>query len=809
MSDNNSTSLIDLSVTNKLEIPVIINYVRFRAENGFAILNVRLNTLSDRYDSKLVNKCREGLGLRKTKSLDDFFVTIGIFGENEDPREGEYVFVGEFSSHPKYGTQFKAEFYFQDSPKTQLSLKKFLMTLPYIKESISKLIIDKFGVEGTLDVLNNNPKKLLKVKWITETKLPFIIEAWKKRKHLKEIYEWFLDRGVSISRVEAIYLKWGEKSISVISDNPYALTELRGVGFIEADQVANRIDPNCSLSKRMVACIQYVISQDAKSNGNLCSLVSYVKVEAGDILSKCDKMLKKNNPASYYSTRVNSILLNNLDKFEIIKNINTGNVYVYDRRVWEKEQEISSILYKRSKDIFGCESVSDDEIKEAEKDVEELLGFPVKLDECQKRGVISAFSSKITVVTGGGGTGKSTICRCICYLAHKKKKTVRLMSPTGKAAQVLSEKTDREANTIHRSLKFAPGHDLPDDFVTEDILIVDETSMSGIDTFYAIMKATEGSAKTNIVFVGDANQLPSVSPGSFLSDLINSGCANVVKLEQIHRQSENSFISLIANKISKGEVCKEIPSNADDIRMIAVSSSKPEELIGKVFDDFINTNVPLENIQFMAPMYKGDWGVNRVNAILQQKVSEINETQHNFVELQFKEKMFVGDRVIQTENNYNMGVFNGDMGYIIDCGKKPKDPYKNNNAETFIKVDYGNNLRIEYFGEEINQVRLAWCITVHKFQGSQSPHIVFIMHNEANIMMYRELVYTAFTRAEKMLTIIGHASILPTVSDRSLLRKRNTHLDVFIRERRENKSIIKILSEVKRNEIEKQKVNTA
>jgi exodeoxyribonuclease V alpha subunit len=334
-----------------------------------------------------------------------------------------------------------------------------------------------------------------------------------------------------------------------------------------------------------------------------------------------------------------------------------------------------------------------------------------------------------------------------------------------------------------------PGEDDPKDIISEDILIVDEISMVGVDTMSAIMMALEMNKRANIVFVGDANQLPSISPGNFLNDMMKADCANVVVLDQIHRQDENSYISLIANQISKGKVTK-IPDNATDIEWEDVNGDSFEETIKEAVTEYLQDGKDIDDLQIISPMKKGSCGVNTANKIMQEMMSDINGTQEQVLEIGFN-KFHIGDRVIQLENNYDKEVFNGDMGVIIDLGRDVVGD-DSDKEEAFIKVSFYGDERL-YVGDEIEQLKVAWCITVHKYQGSQSPYVMFIMASEAEIMMSKELVYTAFTRAEKFLNVYGSKNMLQVAPTKSVVKKRYTNMNKIIQELKTGEKLMKVL----------------
>jgi exodeoxyribonuclease V alpha subunit len=401
----------------------------------------------------------------------------------------------------------------------------------------------------------------------------------------------------------------------------------------------------------------------------------------------------------------------------------------------------------------------------------------------------SAFENKMTVITGGAGTGKSTLCRCISYLSKEKDLAIRMMSPTGKAARVLSSKTAFTAETIHRSLKMKPDSEYPAEEIREDMVIIDEFSMVGIDTMFAIMYAIKENLWSHIVMVGDPKQLASVSPGKFLTDIIDSGCANVVRLDKIYRQDENSFIPILANDISLGKVV-DIPPNATDIKWNNLSSSDTWDIsLRRVVKDFINEN-NVDDLQIIAPMYKGIFGINKTNEIMQDLMADVNGVKSEPFHRGFM-ILYVGDRVVQCVNDYEKSIFNGDLGKVIEAGRKATNPNSDEQKDYVTVNFYGDN--ITYIGDEIEDLRLAWSLSVHKFQGSQSPYVICILPNEASNMMSRELVYTAITRPSKRLDIYGHMSAFRLAPTRSAIRKRYTNMNNMIKELRDNQKIFKIL----------------
>ena len=771
-----------------MEIPVIIERVIFQKENGFAILAANLNPDSKKYDADMEDTVAPYV---KTNRYDNFTITIGDLDINENADGGQYIFVGEFITNEKYGDQFKAEFYYRDQPTTEDGLKAYLMSLPNVKEKRSTDIVRRFGVSETIRILDEDPMRLKEINGLTEARIKTIVKRWKKEKGRRELYMWLSEHGITPKVGKKIYDKWKEDSLRLLQENPYELIEIHGFSFIKGDEIAHKIFENIPKNRRVEACMRYSLLQDLHKNSNLCMPYSALKREVIDVLGKCNQAANRKETIAEYYEMIPKCIKANLDSFVAVKNIHEENSFVYLKEIWDKEKFIANSIYHRGKSEVSIEECTEEDIVDAQEDVSKFSHREITLDETQKEAIKSAFENKITIITGSGGTGKSTICRCIFHLAEERKLTVRMMSPTGKAAQVLADKTSYPAETIHRSLKLKPGQDMPGLNISEDIIIVDEISMVGIDTMFAIMVAMEENMWGNIIFVGDSNQLPSVSPGNFLSDMIKSGCVSVVKLDRIHRQHKNSYISLLADEIAKGKVVT-VPEDAIDITWNNITSTRTfEDRMRLIIRDYLEKGNSMDDLQVMSPMYKGDCGVNKINEAIQDMMADINGTRDNHLVKGFN-TIYVGDRLIQTVNNYEKEVFNGDMGIVVDVGRKVINPSSSDEKSDYVTVKFYGSEHM-YIAEEIEQLKLAWCCTVHKFQGSQSPNIIFVMAEEAEILMSKELLYTAMTRAEKNLDIYGQMNMFKLAPTKSIVRKRNTNMNHLITEMKESRKIFEVL----------------
>ena len=787
-----------------MELPVIITHVIFKNDNGWAVLSANLDVYSDKYKPEMEDIVKEYLNPK----YNSFTVTTSMFDPTEEPRGGQYVFVGEFIKDKKFGNQFKSDFYFQDQPTTDDGLKAFLQSLPNIKQSRSAAILDKFGVEGTIEILNGNIYRLTEINGINEKRIPAIQKAWDEKKHMRELYTFLIEHKISFSIADKAYKKWGKLALSVIKENPYNLTELQGIGFLTADGIAHKVLKDIDINQRLLSCLKYVLEDSFFKNSDLCVPYILLKKRVVVVLEDCDKSLnKKESRAEEYIKVIPSVLKNNLNYFTFVKDIKDNNtVYIYLAKVWEKESFIGKSIWERKKFNHAMENkeCSEKDIESAEREISNFIGKKITLDETQKQAIKSAFEHKITVITGPGGSGKSAISRCIYTIARSRNLSVRMMSPTGKAAQVLTEKTNCPASTIHRSLKMKQGDDNPREEIKEDIILIDEISMCGIDTMWAVMSALQTNPYANLILVGDKNQLPSVSPGNFLSDIMESQCANVVTLDKIHRQDENSFIPIIANDISRGKSVT-IPDEASDIKWHDISYSTFHSDLMEHVQKYLDTGNSINDLQILSPMKKGDCGVYKINELMQEKMATINGTLASFIKVGFQ-KFYIGDRVLQVENNYEKNVFNGDMGTVVKVGEKSSSPTESDKLEKFISVDFDGKV-YDYFGKEIEELLLAWVCTIHKYQGSQCKNIIFIMANEAQIMVSKELCYTGLTRAEKHVDIFGNENMLRIAPTKSVIRKRFTNLKKIIDEMRTNCKIFEVIKAQKLEKLEKEKVN--
>ena len=766
-----------------MELPVVVDKEIYR-KGTWVLLGCVLNSYSSKYKEEQKKAIKTLMN-----DWNNFTVKLSNVEIGED-LEGTSILVnGDIVDSPKYGKSFEGNFYCLDIAKTHNSIISVLKTLSNIKDQRASDIIKHFGLENVLDILNNNIERLVEINGLTQPRVEVIKSEWKQKSYLVELYEWIIEKGMDIKIAEKAFKKWGRDAKNLIDANPYVLTQLPGVSFVIADKWAFQVsDKTISGEHRIASCIQYCLYNSFRQEGNLYLPFNILKRNFLEVLKKSDQNLNHQFDSVLYITLLKSVLKNNSQDFEVVKNLKEQSMScVYLRDVWEKECYISSEIFKRSKK-GSQDNCSDEDIYEAERSISKFYGRDIVLDESQIAAIKNTFNNRISIITGPGGTGKSMICKCIVDLAEKRNQSFLMMSPTGRAAKVLSEKTGRSASTIHRALGLQLDAEFSNKEVSQNLVIIDEASMIGIDTMFPIMEALSNNENANIVFIGDMNQLPSVSPGNFLSDIIDSDVVRVARLDKIHRQEDDSFIPLVANSISNG-IYHAIPDNASDMVWEDIEYQFEDQVQNFIVN--FAKDKGINNLQMISPRKDGWHGVKKINSIAQDVISSINGTRNKFIERGFY-KFFEKDRIIQIRNDYERDVFNGDMGEVVSVGIMAKE--NSDKKEQYITVDYYNK-ETTYWGAEIEDIMPSWCITVHKFQGSQEKEILFIMSQEAKNMMSKELVYTAFSRAEEKITIFGHKRMLMDCVNRSVVKERYTNFKWITEEIRTGEKIFKSIGE--------------
>ena len=664
----------------------------------------------------------------KVKEISNFITVTGTVASIND---GELVVAdGEWINDPKYGRQFKASHIRTSSPDTLEGIEKYLASdlVKGIGKEYASRLVAKFG-KDVFEIIEENSKKLLEVEGIGKTRKDNIKKAWDEQKNVRSIMSFLFSHGISTSKAFRIHKIYGDDAILIINRDPYCLArDIRGIGFLIADKIALNIGIEKDSIIRAKAGIEYTLS-NLLSEGHC----AYIK---NDLISKTASLLDLD------IIKIEEAIESSISEKKLIleKNKNNDDL-IYLPKIFKIEEELSKRLKILSKGNHPCPAIDYDKaIAWAEEKIN------ITLADDQKQALKKTISSKISVITGGPGVGKTTLLNTILMIFRAKKIRVICCAPTGRAAKRMSESSGIESKTIHRLLQYNPGtggfvYNIKNSLEC-DVLIIDESSMIDLQLCKSLMEAIPLHA--SIVFVGDIDQLPSVGPGKVLNDIIESKIAAVSYLNQIFRQSSQSNIITFSHSINNGEVPNfdQIGDSSDCFFIEADEPEKAVNLINKLVSESIprrfNFN-PINDIQILSPMKKGLLGTNHLNQTLQELLNKSSDQIERFGKI-FR----LNDRVLQTENDYDKDVFNGDLGYINKIDK----------INETIDVLYDDKV-VNYDFKELDMLIHSYAITIHKSQGSEYPVVIIPIHTQHYVMLKRTLFYTALTRARKLAVIVG------------------------------------------------------
>ncbi|MFW5838044.1 MAG: ATP-dependent RecD-like DNA helicase [Desulfovibrionaceae bacterium] len=671
----------------------------------------------------------------KAKSEPGLTTVVGALGQ---VAAGETLeMTGAWTEHPKYGRQFQVERFEQKAPATVNGVIKFLATsIKGIGEVTARRLVDEFGVE-VLDVLDKAPEKLSKVKGISPSKLEDMVESWRKQREVKNVIVFLHSHGIPPTFAARIFRLWGDESVSRIQANPYELAyEVRGVGFRKADEMALKLGFEPDAPPRVEAAVLYALHTASERGGHMF-------LPRDKLL---DQTLALTGPLDP-SLVDEAVGLLDLKKRVRVEELPDGGEAVYLSLFYHFERVMSRRLVEL---MTHPNPISKARILEVLPKVEQQLGF--RLSEEQREAVKAALSNKVFVITGGPGTGKTTITRAVAACLRKLKLKVKLAAPTGRAAKRLSEATGRSASTLHRMLQYSPesGFGLNEETkLKADVLVVDEASMLDAQLCVAMLKALPLTCR--LILVGDVSQLPSVGPGNVLADVIASGAVPVARLQHIFRQALQSHIVLNAHRINQGKLPVEsdkAPPEADFFWIPQEDPAKVRALIQETVCERIPEVYgmdPVRDIQVLTPMHKGEAGTISLNAMLQQSLNPMAGAAVKRGHSAFQ----AGDKILMLRNNYDKEVFNGDLGRVLEV-----DP-----AEGSLMADFdGNAVVME--PQELDDLALAYAISVHKSQGSEYPAVVLPVLTQHYVLLQRNLLYTALTRARRLAVLVGSAKAL-------------------------------------------------
>ena len=686
-------------------------------------------------------RVRETNDVKMQDKLNKSITITGIF--TDASIDIPMTLYGEFKSNEKYGMQYVVESYEVDKPTTKDAIIEFLSSkfIDGCGERTAKKIVEHFG-EKTLDIIKNSQDSLLEIDGMTAIKAAKIHNSLINYDKSSDAILQLQNLGFSIEECSKIYNHFKLKIDAIFGDDFYDLKEI--IDFNKLDSIyINNYGKDTLV--RMYACI----IESMQILSNLIGDTYYFKEQVINVLNK-NFNIEVSEEAFYE-------LLDALQKLEKVV-IDGDKIYL--KKYYDKEINIARVL--KTIDSFNPQ------------ELETRLHIDYNLD--QERAIKGALNNNITIISGGPGTGKTTIINAIVRLYIEEKRlgpqdileTIALLAPTGRASKKLATSTHLPAYTIHRYLKWYK--DSNDFYYNEynktshKLIIVDEVSMIDIDLFNAMLNGISPNVK--LVLVGDTFQLPSVGPGLVLNDLIASDYFNFVPLNQIYRQSDNSYIPYLAKDIKNNEINEEILSKKDDYTFFQAKGNSIKDAIKEIIKISINKGINETNMQILAPMYKGENGIDNLNIILQSIYNPKSDSKNeiNYIDVTYRE----GDKVLQLVNDLDNNVFNGDIGYIKSI---------NGNK---INIDFEGNV-VEYEKKDLKEIKHAYAITIHKSQGSEFEHVIMPICNNYFKMLYNKLIYTGVSRAKKSLTIVGEVeSFVRGVQNNYSANRKTTLKDKII-----------------------------
>lgn len=688
---------------------------------------------------------------------------------------GETVTVeGDWVYHPNYGEQLEFSNISIVVPSTVNGIEKYLSSglIPYIGPKTAKRIVEKFGIDS-LDIIQYNPERLKEIEGIGDKKLKKIVEAFEEQGELRDIMVFLQQYGITANYGIRIYKQYGKDTIGIISENPYRLAEdIFGIGFKTADKIAQNMGISLESPYRIEGGIRYTINRFAGSGHTYAPREELIRATA-QLLDVETNLIEE----SIRNLAIRGILH--------IMNKNEETI-VYYTPYHVAENNVSRKIVELSRVELDTLDI---DIDKAISTIEGEDG--ITFADKQREAIVESLSNGIMVMTGGPGTGKTTIINAIIKIFEDQGLTVHLAAPTGRAAKRMTETTGKEAKTIHRLLEYSYMEEdmafgLNEESPLEtDLLIIDEASMIDILLMNNLLKAINPG--TRLILVGDVDQLPSVGPGNVLKDIIESKVVKVVKLDEIFRQAEESMIVVNAHRINRGEYPY---LNEKDKDFFFIKENNPKNIVNIILD-LCKTRLPsfygidsLKDIQVLTPMKKGDVGINALNKHLQ---NVLNPKAYGKAEKQIGDELFrVGDKVMQIKNNYSTeweivkdgeifekgeGVYNGDFGFILDI-------QEDDNTMTVL---FDDEKEVEYSFNQLDELKLSYATTVHKSQGSEFQIVIMPIYWGPPMLLTRNLIYTAITRAKKLVVLVGEEKYLNSMIANNRITKRHSSLDYKIR----------------------------
>lgn len=673
-----------------------------------------------------------------------------FFNEND-----QIIVEGELIYHDKYGEQINVNSASLKKPSGKKAIISYLSSgnIESIGKKTAELIYEKFG-DKSIDVVFNDPNKLLAIQGIGKKKLEKIKESTIEARDSREALLYLQGLNISFNLSNKIYKAYGDNTISIVKTNPYKLSEdISGIGFIMADTIAMNMQMKSDSKFRISAALSYVLKNDAEMTGS-CT------ISLDDLIDKTFSLIKVDKDK--IKEQINEDLLKS--KIQIMK---IGNKeFVYDKEIYKAEKSAAINLSRLKNENYNFDVEINEDLDVFSKE--------------QQVAINEAFNNMLLVITGGPGTGKTTIIKAICNILDDNNLKFNLAAPTGRAAKRMQESTENPALTIHRLIGIKPESPIPEyneeNKLECDYVIVDEVSMVDIKLMDKLLNAL--SSNTALILVGDHNQLPSVGPGNVLKDILDTDIKSV-RLKKIFRQAKESNIVVNAHRINDGLYPILNQKNKDFFFIDSNSNNFQKDILDLVKNRLPNYYKldPINDIQILSPSKKSSWGVLNLNNVLQENLNK------NSKFFKINNRIFkLKDKVMQVRNNYDLesldpsnfddGVYNGDIGRIIEIDKERES----------LKIEFYDGNIVSYKKEDIKDLDLSYAITIHKSQGSEFDCVVIPMMPTSFMLLDRNLLYTAITRAKKLVILIGEKRILKQMVRNNKGSQRLTNLSFWIKE---------------------------
>lgn len=675
-----------------------------------------------------------------------------VVGPLTGVRPGETIkIVGRFEHDKRFGEQIRAESWSPVMPATVLGITKYLGSgiVDGIGPVMAERLVGHFGTD-TLEVIDKAPQRITEVDGIGPKRREKIVQAWSSMRALHDVMVFLQGLGVSTAHAARIYKKYAQRSIQVVRDNPYRLAiDISGIGFLTADKIAASLGIDRTSPHRADAGTIHVL-REMSDEGHVLAPQSELRMRGEKLLevdgALIDAAVERLASAQALVVEADAVYLAPLHFDEAV---------AADR--------LRAIIDTPAKSIDIDVSKAIDWLQQA---------LSIELADEQRRAIERAVHAKVMVITGGPGTGKTTIINGIIRVLDKKNRTIELCAPTGRAAKRLQETTGRPARTIHRLLEFSPKTNSftkdASDPIAADVLIADEASMIDISLFRSLLDGISDHAQ--VILVGDIDQLPSVGPGSVLGDIIRSGAVEVVRLDRIFRQADASRIVVNAHHVNAGALPESSTEPTGDFFFI--EKADPDDVL-ETIQTLVAERIPrrfgldpIDDIQVLTPMHRGNLGAANLNVELQKRLNPVG-----LAVMRGSRLLRIGDKVMQVRNDYDRDVFNGDLGRVAVI----------NEADKQVSIRFDERL-VDYAFADLDELQLAYATSIHKSQGSEYPAVVIPVHTQHYVMLRRNLLYTAITRGRRLVVLVGTTKALRLSVDNDRVESRFTRLAERLRQ---------------------------